>query len=152
MGLAGVRPATPPLISTTAVWASTSPNTLDVAVAGGNVVWTFPTTKAARQQVLQRVQEASATLVCLEATGGLEQPLLDPLHENGIDVAVVNPQPIRDFAHATGQFAKTDAIDARTIAGFGQVMQPRITPPQTPTARKLPALTARRHQPDREPV
>jgi len=123
-----------------------SKHKLDVSVTGQATVHTLPYTKEGLRRVLSLVKQADASLVCLEATGGLERTLVDYLQEHGIDVAVVNPRQIRDFARAMGRLAKTDAIDARTIAQFGQMVQPRITPPQTPTARKLSALTARRRQ------
>jgi len=121
-----------------------SKHKLDVALSGQSTVHALPYAKAGLRRVL--ALQAEAALVCLEATGGLERTLVDFLQEHGIDVAVVNPRQIRDFARAMGRLAKTDAIDARTIAQFGQMMQPRITPPQTPTARKLAALTSRRRQ------
>ena len=123
-----------------------SQHKLDVAVSGQSTVHTLPYAKAGLRRVLSLVKQADAALVCLEATGGLERTLVDFLQAQGIDVAVVNPRQIRDFARAMGRLAKTDAIDARTIAQFGQMMQPRITPPVTPAARKLSALTARRRQ------
>jgi transposase len=45
----------------------------------------------------------------LEATGGLERPLVDV----ALPMIVVNPRQVRDFAKATGQLAKTDAHDAQ---------------------------------------
>ena len=35
-----------------------------------------------------------------------------------LPVVVVNPRQVRDFAKATGQLAKTDALDARAVARF----------------------------------
>src|SRR5262245_24670354 len=85
-------------------------------------------------------------LVCLEATGGLERLLLKELHRRGIPVAVVNPRQIRDFAKALNRLAKTDQLDAHTIALFAQRMQPQPTVPLSENAEKLQALTTRRHQ------
>jgi transposase len=128
------------------VGINVSKRKFDVAVHGQSGGHTLPYTPAGMRRLLTLLKQAAATLVCLEATGGLEQPLVDLLHQQGVPVAVVNARQIRDFARATGQLAKTDAIDARIIARFGQLMPPRVTPPQTPTARKLSALTARRRQ------
>jgi len=61
-------------------------------------------------------------------------------------VAVVNPRQIRDFARALNRLAKTDAIDARTIAEFAELIGPRTTPPLSKTRRKLQAFTTRRRQ------
>ena len=48
--------------------------------------------------------------------GGLERRCAAALVAAGLPVVVVNPRQARDFAKATGQLAKTDAIDA---AGAG---------------------------------
>src|SRR6266704_2621431 len=52
------------------------------------------------------------TLVVLEATGGYEHPVAAALASAGVGIVIANPRQIRDFARATGQLAKTDAIDA----------------------------------------
>ena len=59
--------------SISCVGIDVSKHKLDVAVAGQDRVRTFPYTKAGLQQVLSLVKQADATLVCLEATGGLER-------------------------------------------------------------------------------
>jgi hypothetical protein len=59
---------------------------------------------------------------------------------------VVNPRQARDFAKATGQLAKTDALDARALAHFAEAVRP--TPRSLPDAQadELRALLARRRQ------
>ena len=64
----------------------------------------------------------------------------------GLPVAVVNPRQIRDFARATGQLAKTDALDARAIARFAEAVQPVARPLPTAQAQALAELVARRRQ------
>jgi len=64
----------------------------------------------------------------------------------GLPVAVVNPRQVRDFARATGQLAKTDAIDARVLAHFAELIQPHIRPLPDAQSRELMALVARRRQ------
>jgi transposase len=43
---------------------------------------------------------------------------IDALATAGLPVVVANPRQVRDFARATGQLAKTDAIDAQVLALF----------------------------------
>jgi transposase len=64
----------------------------------------------------------------------------------GLPVAVVNPRQVRDFARATGRLAKTDAIDARVLAHFAELIQPPIRPLPDAQSRELMALVARRRQ------
>jgi len=70
------------------------------------------------------------TLAVMEATGGLQNIPAAVLAKANIPVAIVNPKQVRDFAKAIGQHAKTDAIDAKSIAQFGLKIQP--------SPRKLP--------------
>src|SRR5881409_3151715 len=80
-------------------------------------------------QVLERLRAMPPTLVVLEATGGVEIPLTGVLAAAGVPVVVVNPRQVRDFAKATGRLAKTDTLDAQTLAHFAQVMRPELRPP-----------------------
>jgi transposase len=59
---------------------------------------------------------------------------------------VVNPRQARDFARATGQLAKTDALDARALAHFADVMRPTPRPVPDAQTQELRALLGRRQQ------
>src|SRR5207253_4839640 len=85
----------------------------------------------------QACLDQGVQLICLEATGGLERLLVKELQRRGIPVAVVNPRQIRDFARSMNRLAKTDRLDAHTIALFAQRMQPQPAPPTTENAEKL---------------
>jgi transposase len=41
---------------------------------------------------------------------------------------VVNPRHARDVAKATGQLAKTDALDAKALAHVAEAVQPTLRP------------------------
>jgi transposase len=84
--------------------------------------------------------------VLLEASGGLELPLVAALAVANLPVVVVNPRQVRDFARATGKLAKTDALDAQVLAHFAEAIRPaRRSIPDTET-QALNALVARRNQ------
>jgi transposase len=61
-----------------------------------------------------------------------------------LPVAVVNPRHARDFAKATGQLAKTAALDARALAHFAEAVRPTPRPLPDAQADELRALLARR--------
>ena len=84
--------------------------------------------------------------IVLEATGGLERPLLQALQAVGLPVVLVNPRQIRDFAKALGLLAKTDRLDARVLAHFGAAVQPPISPIKASEDSELDALMGRRNQ------
>lgn len=85
-------------------------------------------------------------LIVLEATGGLEIPVVNALHAAGLPVVVVNPRQVRDFAKALGQLAKTDPLDARVLAYFAAAIKPPLRPIKSKEAQDLDALTGRRGQ------
>ena len=81
----------------------------------------------------------------LEATGGLEVPLVASLAAAALPV-VVNPRQVRDFAKATGRLAKTDALDAQVLAHFAQAVRPPVRPLRDADTQELVSLTTRRNQ------
>ena len=89
---------------------------------------------------------AGQSLVIMEATGGYEKKLVRVLQSNGIACAVVNPKRIRDFAKACGKLEKSDSIDAKIIAFFGEVMKPNPLANVDKNREKLKSLTTRREQ------
>jgi transposase len=97
-------------------------------------------------QLIARLQEVDPTLVVLEATGGLEWPLVAALGIAGVPVAVVNPRQVRDFAKATGQLAKTDRLDARVLAHFADAVRPKPRPLPDAQTQEWAALLSRRQQ------
>ena len=84
----------------------------------------------------------------LEATGGLELPLVAALTAEALPVAVVvvNPRQVRDFAWATGTLAKTDALDAAVLAHFADAVRPSVRPLRDSETQVLNSLAARRRQ------
>jgi transposase len=75
-------------------------------------------------------------LVVMEATGGLETLVWAVLEAAGLSVAVVNPKRVRDFARSLGLLAKTDRLDARVLARFGELLGPAPTPLPNRAARE----------------
>jgi transposase len=91
------------------------------------------------------VRETPSRIV-LESTGGLETLAAGILSAASLPVVVVNPRQVRDFAKACGMLAKTDSLDARIIARFGQAVKPEIRPLKDEESQTLTALVARRRQ------
>jgi transposase len=94
--------------------------------------------------LVERMQTLQPTLIVLEATGGLERLVTSALATAGLPVVVVNPRQARDFARATGQLAKTDALDARALAHCADVIRPTPRPLPDAQTQELRALLGRR--------
>lgn len=119
---------------------------LDVAVSSDEATWQVANDPEGIDQVVHQLDEVSPALVVLEATGGYETALAAALAAAGIPVAVVNPRQVRDFAKALGKLAKTDTLDARVLALFGERVRPVARPLPNVQAQELTALLARRRQ------
>ncbi len=119
---------------------------LDVAVRPSGETWSATNDAAGIAALVARLHDLQPALVVLEATGGYERPVLAALAAAGLAVAVVNPRQARDFAKATGQLAKTDALDARALAHFAEAVKPPARPVPAAQADVLGAVLARRRQ------
>ena len=96
--------------------------------------------------LVSRLEALGPARIVLEATGGLEQPLVAALAAAGLPVALVNPRQVRDFARASGRLAKTDALDAAVLAHFAEAVPVPLRPLPDAETRQLRELLARRRQ------
>jgi len=119
---------------------------LDIAVRPSGERWTVPNDADGVATLVAQGQALHPTLIVLEATGGLERAATAALATAGLPVVVVNPRQARDFARATGQLAKTDALDARALAHFADVIRPTPRPLPDAQTQELRALLGRRQQ------
>lgn len=119
---------------------------LDVAVAPSGESMSFANSEDGIALLGEFIQPQSPALVLFEATGGWEMNAVHHLAAQRLPLVVLNPRQVRDFAKATGQLAKTDAIDARILARFGQAVRPEVRPLKPEELRKLDALITRRRQ------
>lgn len=122
-----------------------SKNQLDGRVLGDQS-FQHPNSPAGIAQIVALMQSLPVTLVVVEATGGLEVPVTRALQKANIPVAVINPRQGRDFAKATGRLAKTDRIDAETLAMFGQSIRPQAKALPDEETLALDAIVTRRSQ------
>jgi transposase len=123
-----------------------SASTLDICIYPSLAMFQIANTPEALQQFLPQLQTAQVELVALEATGGLERDCRVACAELGLPVAMINPRQIRDFARAANRLAKTDRLDARTIAEFAAKMEPSVTPMPREKIEKIQAFSTRRQQ------
>lgn len=119
--------------------------TLDLHLQGQDARFCHDAKGCAKLVARLQALGAPVQVIC-EATGGWERPVVAALHAAGIALAITNPRQVRDFARGCGQRAKTDAIDARMLATFGQVNQPAATLAPTPAQAELSAWVTRREQ------
>ena len=119
---------------------------LDVAVRPTGDAFRVANDPEGLAELSARLAPLGPALVVLEATGGLEHPAAAALAAAGHHVAVVNPRQAHDFAKAIGRLAKTDRLDADTLALFAERVRPEPRPLPDAAARAFEALLGRRRQ------
>jgi len=123
---------------------------LDVGLWPGGESFSVNNDAQGVEQLLARVIQLRPCAVIIEASGGLESLLVGELCEAQVAVAVVNPRQVREFARSLGQLAKTDSLDARILAQFGQSAHRSgrltLTHLQPAAEAELKALVRRRRQ------
>ena len=123
-----------------------SKDSLDVFVLPSRQTFSVARDAEGLEDLLKRLGQLTCRLVVMEATGGFETVVAAALAGAKLPLAVINPRRIRAFAQALGRLAKTDRLDAETIALYGEAakIEPQSVPDQA--ARDLSELVGRRRQ------
>lgn len=94
-----------------------SKNRLDIHMPQGYL--SIDNTVTAIEEWLSTLKGAKVDRIVCEASGGYESTFLQACLTNSFPLCIVNAKRVRDFAKSMGKLAKTDKIDAQTIALFG---------------------------------
>ncbi len=122
----------------TYIGVDVSKDSLEVAIHGVRNPMHVSNDDAGITKIIRLAVKRHAALVCFEATGGYEVRLWMALTEAGLNACASNPRLVRHFAQSAGRLAKTDAIDAQTIADYAFALQPRTTPfPETAELKEI---------------
>ena len=119
---------------------------LDVYIRPSGKLFQLTNNEFGITKLIQTLKEIKPELIVLEATGGMELNAAIELTKAQLAVAIINPRQVRDFAKATGQLAKTDAIDAKILAHFADAIRPQVREIKDESSRQLQDLVQRRRQ------
>jgi transposase len=123
---------------------------VDIAKAHLDVAWEQESWRLAndatgRKALVKRlIQIAGSVQVICEASGGYERALIQALQGGGIKVSLVQASRVRQYARASGVWAKTDSIDAQVLCRFGQAIGPQATTAPKPHQEKLREVESQR--------
>lgn len=106
--------------------------------------WQFPNNRCGISELLTWIRKLGALLVVFEATGAYHRTLETALAKRNIPFCKVNPRQSRRFAEATGRLAKTDRVDAMTLARMGAVLELPAQAPRTEVINELKELLVAR--------
>ena len=132
---------------------------VDIAATTATVSWMRPGENACRPVTIEQTPDGYASLerklcatgqapdqvlVVMEATGSYWITLATQLVHAGFQVRVINPAQAHHFAKALLKRAKTDAIDAQTLAQLAMMLQPTPWTPPPPIYYELQQRLAQR--------
>ena len=117
-----------------------------VAALRTGVAREFANTAAGHGELLAWLEQRKVDLVVCEPSGGYEKGLVRGLHRAQRAVSLVAPGRARAYAKAMGQAAKTDPLDARLLARYGEQLSPEPAPEPAAEREQVKELLARRQQ------
>lgn len=97
-----------------------------------------------QSKLIDRIDQSVRTLILCESTASYHLLMTDMAHDAAVDVAIVNPRQVRDFAKGHGWLEKTDKIDAAMICRFGQDVQVHLAAKRTEQQKNHSAMVHRR--------
>ena len=128
------------------VGIDTSKATLDIYIRPLDKFFSVDNSAQGVREAIKCLKAVHPTRIVIEATGRLELPFVVAAQKSGLPVTIANPMHVRRFAGAAGQLAKSDKLDAQTIARFGEALKPEPTELKPKNVRLISDLLARRSQ------
>ena len=126
------------------VVVDTGKKQLDIYIRPLGEYFAVPNTDAGIKAALKRIKKQEVTRIIIEATGRLEWPFACAVTDAGLPLVIANPLHVHQFALSTGTLAKTDKLDAKMIAHYGEALQPRLTTIKPENTRIISDLLIRR--------
>jgi len=118
---------------------------LEVALGSTGEQFTEPNEPRAIKRLFKRLGEADCERVVVEG-GSYQTLLVAALRAADLPVVIINPRRVREFAKSIGRLAKTDRLDARVLALYGERIQPPLRELPDEQSLALRALWLRREQ------
>ena len=136
-------------MSSVALWIGidVSKRSLDLHLRPTAQAWHISNDAAGITSLLSQLPSVETVAgIVVEATGGYERQVALALSAAGYPVAVINARQARHFAKAANQVAKTDKVDAKLLAWFGEAMRPPVRALKCEAQQQLQELVTRRRQ------
>lgn len=119
---------------------------LDIVAIPSGETWRTENTEEKMGVLVEKLETLKPERIVIEATGGYERLVTTALYLAKLPVCRVNPRRVRYFARSLGQLAKTDKLDAKVLARFGESVKPALTQLPSENEQLLSALLTRREQ------
>lgn len=119
---------------------------LDIYIRPLGIFFSVSNDEKGIKEAVNILKKHQPTRIVIEATGRLEHEFIMACSKQKLPFVVSNPMHIKRFAGAIGQLAKTDQLDARLIAHYGEAIQPELSKLKPDTMRYMSDLLSRRRQ------
>jgi transposase len=118
---------------------------LEIALGSAGERLTAPNEPRAIKRLTKCLAETGCERVLIEG-GSYQSVLVAALRAAELPVVIINPRRVREFAKSIGRLAKTDQLDARVLALYGERVQPPLRELPDEQSQALRALWLRREQ------
>ena len=105
---------------------------------------TFPNIAQGHRKLVGWLRKHQVDKAVMEASGGYERVWAKLLRQADIEVRIVDPKRVRNFALSAGRLAKNDAIDAEMIAWFAETFSEAPSQTHDAAHEELQALVKAR--------
>lgn len=119
---------------------------LDIYIRPLDIYFTVTNDEKGIKEAITTIKKYTPERIIIEATGRLEMPFIMACAKAGLPFVIANPVHIKRFAGAVGQRAKTDKLDAKLIAHYGEAIKPKLSQLKPETMQLMSDLVARRNQ------
>ena len=93
---------------------------LDIFNSSSGEIKTIENSKAGIRKYIRALEFSQELYIVVDLTGGYEALCVNMLYDNGFNVIRAEGRKVKNFARAMGIIAKTDAIDAKLLAEYGE--------------------------------
>jgi transposase len=126
------------------VGIDTGKHSLDIYIRPLGESFRVDNTDQGVKEAIKRIKHHAPTRIIIEATGRLEMRFACAATKAQLPIA--NAYHVHNFAVSTGQLAKTDTLDAKMIAYYGEALKPQLTQINPDNILKISDLLVKRSQ------
>jgi transposase len=117
---------------------------VDACIRQRSLRQTFPNTDQGHRKLVAWLRKHKVTKAVMEASGGYERRWAWALRNAEVEVRIVDPKRVRNFALSAGRLAKNDTIDAEMICWFAETFKEAPGQPGDAAREELTALVKAR--------
>lgn len=128
------------------VGIDTGKHQLDIYIRPLGEYFTVTNDEKGIKEAIKRIKPHKPTRIIIEATGRLETAFACAATKAKLPIVIANTYHVHNFAVSTGKRAKTDRLDAKMIAHYGEALKPRLTEIKADNIRLISDLLVRRNQ------